>query len=255
MIIINADDWGRSRNETDAALLCYKTGRITSVSAMVFMEDSYRAAKLAKDLGIEVGLHLNFDQRFTRNIRGELLERYHNRIASYLKFNRYNFLIYNPFLKKQFQYVYKAQVKEFLHLYGKQPSHINGHHHLHLCSNMLIDKIIPSKERVRRNFSFFPGEKIIFSRIYRCLIDRWLARRYILTDYFFALSQYLTANRFIRILEISKIKTIEVMTHPFVREEYNFLMSDDYLSMMSKIEKGSYLSMIKFQVHKNKYVI
>ena len=30
MLIINADDWGRSLAETDAALECYKAGRITS---------------------------------------------------------------------------------------------------------------------------------------------------------------------------------------------------------------------------------
>src|SRR5437868_14435949 len=40
---LNADDWGRSGAETDAALRCYKGGRITSVSAMVFMQDSERA--------------------------------------------------------------------------------------------------------------------------------------------------------------------------------------------------------------------
>jgi predicted glycoside hydrolase/deacetylase ChbG (UPF0249 family) len=37
MLIINADDFGRSTVETDAILGCYKAGRITSVSAMVFM--------------------------------------------------------------------------------------------------------------------------------------------------------------------------------------------------------------------------
>ena len=53
MITINADDWGRSEAETDAALFCYVNGRISSVSAMVFMEDSERAAELAKgDAGV-----------------------------------------------------------------------------------------------------------------------------------------------------------------------------------------------------------
>ena len=65
MLIINADDWGRSVAETDAALRCYKGGRITSVSAMVFMEDSERAAELAKENELDVGLHLNFTDEFT----------------------------------------------------------------------------------------------------------------------------------------------------------------------------------------------
>jgi len=37
MLIINADNWGRSAVETDAVLTCYQEGRITSVSAMMFM--------------------------------------------------------------------------------------------------------------------------------------------------------------------------------------------------------------------------
>jgi predicted glycoside hydrolase/deacetylase ChbG (UPF0249 family) len=35
MLILNADDSGRSRAETDAVLRCYQEGRIFSVSAMV----------------------------------------------------------------------------------------------------------------------------------------------------------------------------------------------------------------------------
>ena len=57
MIIINADDWGRSINETNAALLCFNEARITTVSAMVFMEDSIRASDIARKLDIDVGLH------------------------------------------------------------------------------------------------------------------------------------------------------------------------------------------------------
>ena len=55
MLIINADDFGRSVAETDAALRCYVAGRITSVSAMVFMADSERSAELAKENALAVG--------------------------------------------------------------------------------------------------------------------------------------------------------------------------------------------------------
>jgi predicted glycoside hydrolase/deacetylase ChbG (UPF0249 family) len=65
MLIINGDDFGRSAAETDAALRCYRAGRITSVSAMVFMVDSERAAQVANADGLDVGLHLNFSELFT----------------------------------------------------------------------------------------------------------------------------------------------------------------------------------------------
>jgi predicted glycoside hydrolase/deacetylase ChbG (UPF0249 family) len=240
MIIVNADDWGRSRAETDAALFCYKEGRVTSVSAMVFMEDSDRAAALAKDAGIDVGLHLNLSQRFTSAALPALLCEYHNRIVHYLMLNKYALLFYNPALRKQFRYVYLAQLEEFLRLYGKPPSHIDGHHHMHLCTNILLDRIIPTYEKVRRNFSFWPGEKNLLNRTYRRLVDRWLAGRYFVTDYFFALSQVLQTERLARVVELSKGAFVELMTHPANAKEYEYLISDGYLDMLCTLEKGTY---------------
>ena len=240
MIIINADDWGRTRTETDTALLCYKEGRITSVSAMVFMEDSGRAAGIAKDAGIDVGLHLNLSQQFTGEGCVGLLQEYHNRIVHYLTLNKYALLFYNPALRKQFRYVYQAQLEEFLRLYGRPPSHIDGHHHMHLCTNMLLDRVIPNNEKVRRNFSFWPGEKSFLNRMYRRLIDRWLASRYFVTDYFFTLSQVIQTNRLMYVSELSKVATVELMTHPANAKEYACLMSNDYLAMLRKLENGTY---------------
>lgn len=240
MIIINADDWGRSRTDTDRALSCYRGGRITSVSAMVFMEDSGRAADLANDAGIDVGLHLNLSQPFTEQIRAGSLREYHDGIVRFLSLSKYSLLIYNPTLRKQFQHVYQAQIEEFLRLYGRPPSHIDGHHHKHLCTNMLLDGIIPAYEKVRRNFSFWPGEKGLMNRTYRRLVDLWLGRRYRLTDFFFALSQCLQADRLMHVAELSRMATVELMTHPANENEYACLMSDDYLAVLRKLEMGTY---------------
>ncbi len=62
MLIVNADDLGRSKAATDAAMVCYAKGRITSTSAMVFMMDSERAAEAASGAGLDVGLHVNFSE-------------------------------------------------------------------------------------------------------------------------------------------------------------------------------------------------
>ena len=242
MIIINADDWGRSRTETDAALSCYKNGRITSVSAMVFMEDSDRAADLAKETGIDVGLHLNLTQNFSGEVHVRPLREYHDHIIRYLTSNKYAFLIYNPALRKAFQYVCQAQFDQFMRLYGKPPSHIDGHHHQHLCANMLLDRVIPTgeKEKVRRNFYFWPDEKGLMNRTYRRLVDLLLARRYRLTDYFFALSQCLQNDRLARVMELARMATVEIMTHPENAIEHAYLMSDHYLATLGRLEKGTY---------------
>ena len=83
MLIINADDWGRNKTTTDNSLVCFKNGRITSVSAMVFMEDSQRAAALALDHGLDAGLHLNFTTKFNQNITSSKLLECQQRITTF----------------------------------------------------------------------------------------------------------------------------------------------------------------------------
>jgi predicted glycoside hydrolase/deacetylase ChbG (UPF0249 family) len=241
MLIINADDWGRSVAETDAALKCFRERRITSVSAMVFMADSKRAARLTRDYDLDdVGLHLNFSEEFTDKSCSETLKEHHGRIIRFLKRGKYAQLLYNPFLRKAFAYCYHAQVEEFVRLFEKPPSHIDGHHHMHLCANLLLSKLIPIGMRLRRNFSFWPGEKSILNRTYRWLVDRWLACRYRLTDYFFDLTQCIEGKKLDRVAALAKSSNVELMTHPTVSAEKAFLMSDEFQVILQHLEIGGY---------------
>jgi predicted glycoside hydrolase/deacetylase ChbG (UPF0249 family) len=240
MLIINADDFGRSAAETNAALKCYEEGRVTSVSAMMFMEDSERAAELAKENDLDVGLHLNFAEPFTGKNRPAELDEYHTRTVRYLMGNKYAQLLYNPLLQKEFARSYAAQAKEFVRLFGRPPSHIDGHHHMHLCTNILLSDVIPAGVKMRRSFSFWPGEKNFLNRTYRALVDRWLARRYLLPDYFFDLTQCIREEKLDRVATLAKTSKVELMTHPAVGEEAEYLMSDKFSAMLERLEVGGY---------------
>ncbi len=228
VIIINADDWGRSREETDRAAAGCLKGRVTSVSAMVFMKDSERAAELAKQHNLDVGLHLNFGENFTGSGMSEPLARQQAGIVRFLELGRYALVLYNPFLRKSFQHVYQAQMDEFLRLYGRPPTHLDGHKHYHLCSNLLIGHILPSGLKVRRGFTFFAGEKGALKLAYRKMVDRALARRFILTDFFFSLTSVLKGRQMERVTELAKHSCVELMTHPCYDLEYDFLMGDSF---------------------------
>jgi chitin disaccharide deacetylase len=240
VLIINADDWGRSVAETDAALRCYRENRITSVSAMVFMHDSQRAAELANNSDLDVGLHLNFSEEFTDGRCPRRLRDNHGRIVRFLRRNKYSQLLYNPFLRREFASSYAAQAGEFVRLFGKQPSHIDGHHHMHLCANVLLSNMIPAGTRLRRNFSFWPGEKSMLNRAYRWLVDRWLARRYRLADYFFDLTQCIDGKKLDRVAALAKSSHVELMTHPIVNWEQEYLMSDEFRELLHRLEIGNY---------------
>jgi chitin disaccharide deacetylase len=233
VLTINADDWGGWKTATDAAKECCSLGRINSVSAMVFMEDSLRAAELSRGMGVSVGLHVNFTGTFDGpNCPAELL-RHQNRVRRFLKSSKYAVLIFNPFRCRSFRLLFSAQYEEFLRLYGKPPTHFDGHQHMHLCSNMLLQRLMPPGYRVRRSFSFSAGDKSLANRKYRQWVDSRLAQDYRLTDYFFALSQNLQSQKFQKIKELSERADVEVMTHPEKKEEYEFLRNHDVLATLN----------------------
>jgi predicted glycoside hydrolase/deacetylase ChbG (UPF0249 family) len=195
---------------------------------------------MARQSGIDVGLHLNLDAEFTGDRCPADVREHHSRIRRFLKSSKYACLFYNPGLQKSFRCVYHAQVEEFQRLYGRRPSHIDGHHHMHLCTNMLLDAVIPAGETVRRSFSFWRGEKGIVNRTYRRLVDNRLARRYRITDFFFSLELCLRWEKLGRVAELAEAANVELMTHPAAAGEYAYLMSDGFLELKQNAAMGTF---------------
>jgi hypothetical protein len=227
MLIINADDWGRDPDTTNRILDCVLHGSVSSASAMVFMEDSERAATLACERGVDVGLHLNFTTCFSSPITSGRLAEHHKRVARFLRQKRLSQVVYHPGLANSFEYTVKAQLEEFRRIYGADPRRVDGHHHMHLCANVLFARLLPAGTIARRNFSFRPGEKSGLNRLYRGIIDRILAKRHRLTDFFFSLLPHEPAERLDVIFKLASHSVIEVETHPINPNEYRFLMEGE----------------------------
>ncbi len=222
-LIVNADDWGRDRETSGRTLECFLRGSISAVSAMVFMEDSERAAEAARMHGIDAGLHLNFTTPFSRSTASDPLLEHQERLTRFLRGSRYAQVLFSPSLAKSFGYVVRAQIDEFERLYGHGPRRIDGHHHMHLCANVVLAKLLPAGTIVRRNFTFFAGEKGRVNRLYRRSVDAILGRRHRLTDCLFTLPPLHPASRLDRIFSIARSRIVELEVHPIVPEEYLFL--------------------------------
>jgi chitin disaccharide deacetylase len=108
-------------------------------------------------------------------------------------------------------------------LYGAEPRRIDGHHHMHLCSNVVLGKLLPAGAVARRNFSFGPGEKSFANRLYRKAMDRVLGRRHVMADFLFALPPLEPPGRLRRIFSLARDFAVEVATHPVNPDEYRFL--------------------------------
>ena len=225
VVIVNADDWGRDVTTTDRTLDCMLHGAISSVSAMVFMEDSERAADLARQYGIGTGLHLNFTARpSARNCPRRLME-HQDVIGRFLGSSRLAPIFYHRRLVTSFEYVVKAQFEEYERIYATQVNRVDGHHHMHLCRNVIVQQLLPAGTIVRRNLTFRSGEKSYLNRLYRSRQDQHLARRHPMTDFFFDLQPVAPIERLRQICSLAGQFNIELETHPVRDSEYTFLMN------------------------------
>lgn len=246
MLIINADDWGSSQQITNCIKECTDRGMVDTVSTMVFMKDSHRAAEIALREGMDTALHINFTTPFDGNVESGRLKVSQSRITAYLKGSKMAQFVYNPLLKKDFDYVFKAQCDEYLRLYETLPSRLDGHNHMHLCANMLFGDLLPHDIRVRRNFSFTKGEKNILNRAYRSFVDKMLQKRYICTRYFIHIQQISKKNReqrrwLLRNLVInSQLNNVELLVHPHQNPDYDYLLSTEFSEAVAQIPRGNF---------------
>jgi predicted glycoside hydrolase/deacetylase ChbG (UPF0249 family) len=126
-LIINSDDFGLTPGVNLGIIDALKRGVLTSTTAMMNMPGIEMAAQLSKDnpeLG--VGLHLVLTA-------GRPMHAGHTTIVD----EHGNFLKNASLIKNQvvdIEEVYReyvAQMEAFIRLFGRKPTHIDGHHHTH----------------------------------------------------------------------------------------------------------------------------
>jgi len=252
---MNADDWGRDRETTQRIFECILHGTVSSASAMVFMEDSERAAEVALEANIDAGLHLNFTTPFSgRDCPRHLRER-QRQLAAYLLSHRFARFVFHPGLVRCFDYLVKAQLEAFHRLYGVEPARVDGHHHMHLCANVLLGSLLPVGTFARRTFSRGLRREGLLRSAYRRTTDRILARRHVLTDFFFHLTPLEPASHLEQVFELARRFTVEVETHPINAEEYRFLTGPDILRRLSGVPIASGFLPARRAQHLSRHVL
>ena len=160
-LVINADDWGQDEYTTKRIFSCVRAGTVTSVSAMVFMEGSVSGAETARAANVDAGLHINLTTPFTAPRCPTALRDRQSRIAECLRAHRWARTVFHPLLTAAFDYVVKAQLEEFQRLYGSAPVRLDGHHHMHLCTNVLLQRLLPEGTRSAEIFRLAPAKKAL----------------------------------------------------------------------------------------------
>ena len=207
---------------------------------MVFMGDSERAASLISGFDFEIGLHLNFTELFNVKNLCLDLQLHQKKIASYISRNNLTKILFNPLITDSFNKSFKAQQEEFVRLYGREPEFFNGHHHMHLCANVLVMGMIPKGARVRSTFTFNWCERNLFNILYRRMLESYVSRKFISTNSFFTAEPVHDLKRLRQIISLSDREVVEIEVHPEIIEEMNFLLSDQFEKLTGSVKLGRF---------------
>lgn len=240
LLIINADDFGGNPLATDRIVECFAAGRITSTSAMVHMKDSARAARLARDGELAVGLHLNLTQAFDDPETPTVVRERQARAVAYFAGGRRRRFTYNPRVSRLVKACVADQLAHFRELFGREPTHIDGHNHVHLSPTALFS--LPAGTRVRTGESEVRGGVSLGAPMRR-LRHGAVKHRHRTTDYFFAidrLGRSPNENDVKRLLSFADRASVEIMTHPDRNSDFDLLMSDAWASGLERHALGSY---------------
>jgi chitin disaccharide deacetylase len=243
LLIVNADDWGHDERTTDAIERCFGAGRVTSVSAMVGMADSARAAEAARHADVPAGLHLNLIERFSDPSLPDFVREHQDTVVGWFERGGWTRWTYNPRIRRALAETVDWQLGAFRDLYGREPTHVDGHRHVHTAPNMLLSRALPEGLPVRSSFTFQSGEKSPLNRSVRELVNRTLARRHPTTRYFFSIRMLhprLGGGGMAAKLGLAAREPVEIMCHPGWDDEYGLLMSREWEATIAGLRLGSF---------------
>jgi len=243
VLIVNADDWGIDAATTEAIRECLEAGAVTSVSAMVFMVDSERAAGVAVAGGFPVGLHINLTEGFTADAVDGRVRGRQARLARYFAGPKWRMWGFSARLFAEIERAIADQLAEFRRLYGHEPSHLDGHHHVHQSLSVLFARTLPAGARMRPSFTFAAGEKSLANRAVRGLLNRAMRARFATPRYFFAIEDVhpkLGGAGLEEALALAGGSTVELMTHPADAQERTILLSQAWRELIGSRRVGGY---------------
>jgi YdjC-like protein len=242
-LILNADDWGLDDSHTDAIATCFRAGRVTSATGMVYMAGSERAAAVARSEDLPIGLHLNLIERFTGDNVPEDVSDRQEQVVRYFEKGGWRRWGFAPSLYLLVAQAIRDQLAEFTRLYQRTPTHVDGHQHLHQNLTVLTSPSLPSGMKMRATYSFGAGEKPWRNRAWRQCVGRIMRTRFPGPDHFLSLWMVhpsLDRGGSLERLRRLAPRSVEIGMHPGYANELKLLMSDEWARVIAGQDLRSY---------------
>jgi chitin disaccharide deacetylase len=243
LLIINADDLGLTPQDTDVILECAQAGTITSATALVWMRDSDRAAELARGTELPIGLHLNLIEPYTGLDVPARVAATQRRVVDRLRGGGLSPHLYHPGWATDFEQCIADQLSRFLELYGRPPTHVDGHRHMHLAPNALFARTLTPIARCRRPVNRFRQESTPRREQARQLLHLVVRTRFATTTWCYSLRPMDPSSGgpgIAATLARATNDSVEVVVHPTWPEELAVLRSAAWREALESHRLGSF---------------
>lgn len=243
LLIVNADDFGGNALASSRIAECFAMGRITSTSAMVWMKDSGRAAKLAAAERLPVGLHLNLTQELDAPAIPRSVRERHAEAVRRLAHGRRARMTFDARSRSLVKRCVADQLECFRELYCHEPTHLDGHNHVHLSPTVLT--CLPVGLPIRTAVS--PRAHGSIPDLMRVLRRAVIARRHPCCELFWPLdpiAQSPSTQALADLIELAGHHTGELMVHPDRELNWRFLMSEQWERALEGCRAGSYSDLL-----------
>ncbi len=150
-LIVNADDFGFSPEINQGILDAFNNGIVTDTSILIHSPYAESGLQLAKEMGLPVGIHVDFVTEYVENHQRQKQEMIgpKGQLAREL---------FNREMKKEVNHLFTSaelivvrdelrdQVKTYLNLMGRKPSHLDYHFGLHYLPDIMAIYVTVAEE-------------------------------------------------------------------------------------------------------------
>jgi predicted glycoside hydrolase/deacetylase ChbG (UPF0249 family) len=206
-LIVNGDDFGFSPGQNLGILRAHEEGILTSTTAMAngpYLEEALASAGSFPDLGIGVHLVVDWGKPV---LPAESVPSLVDDKGNFRRHEEHLPISLNP---QELQREWSAQIERIMSL-GVKPTHLDGHHHLHLHPDLLETTLFLAMkyDLPIRYLSFHHGPKE------EELMDRYPVKKFLgLTDFYWDKVSAEYFRDFRKNHEHLREPVLEVMCHP-----------------------------------------
>lgn len=216
-IIINADDFGLSKEVNLAIIKLLKANKIQRTTLMVNMPYALDAYEMAKEFGLldKVGLHINLTDGVPLSKSIKSTRFCQNGILNHQEVERGTRIYIRRSEAFAVRAEVKAQFERFKELFGYYPKHVDSHRHIHNYLPFLFIIIKLSRtlgvESMRIPINLYDKKEASFAKIqYKWFVIHLVKTFFQTTDY---MGAYLEYKKY---FSGSELGTIEIMVHPTI---------------------------------------